>query len=203
MKALTGRQLEILNFVRTYSLENGCPPTIRECASHFNISLGAIQCHFAALQKKGYLSQSDKRSRSVRVIMDEEGYEPPPSVTRVPLLGAVAAGKPLLSEENYDGYVNLSEPFVKNDGTYFALKVKGASMINAGILDGDIAVIRQCNMADNGQIGVAVLDDAITLKRFYRESNRVRLEPENDEFKPIYCQDVHIVGTLSSIIRNY
>ena len=137
------------------------------------------------------------------MIMDEEGYEPPPSVTRVPLLGAVAAGKPLLSEENYDGYVNLSEPFVKNDGTYFALKVKGASMINAGILDGDIAVIRQCNMADNGQIVVAVLDDAITLKRFYRESNRVRLEPENDEFKPIYCQDVHIVGTLSSIIRNY
>ena len=92
---------------------------------------------------------------------------------------------------------------MKNDGTYFALKVKGSSMINAGILDGDIAVIHQCNMADNGQIVVAVLDDAITLKRFYRESNRVRLEPENDAFKPIYCQDVHIVGILSSIIRNY
>ena len=135
--------------------------------------------------------------------MDEEGYEPPPSVARVPLLGSVAAGKPLLSEENYDGYVNLSEPFVKNDGTYFALKVKGSSMIGAGILDGDIAVIRQCNTADNGQIVVAVLDDAITLKRFYREDYRIRLQPENDDFKPIYCQDVHVVGILSSIIRNY
>lgn len=203
MKALTGRQLEILDFVRTYSRENGCPPTIRECASHFGISLGAVQCHFAALQKKGYLSQSDKRSRSVRVIMDEEGYEPPPSVTRVPLLGSVAAGKPLLSEENYDGYVNLSEPLVKNDGTYFALRVKGSSMIGAGILDGDIAIIRQCNTADNGQIVVAVLDDAITLKRFYREDYRIRLQPENDDFKPIYCQDVLVVGILSSIIRNY
>ena len=203
MKVLTGRQLEILDFVRTYSRENGCPPTIRECASHFGISLGAIQCQFAALQKKGYLSQSANRSRSVRVIMDEEGYEPPPSVARVPLLGSVAAGKPLLSEENYDGYVNLSEPFVKNDGTYFALKVKGSSMIGAGILDGDIAVIRQCNTADNGQIVVAVLDDAITLKRFYREDYRIRLQPENDDFKPIYCQDVHVVGILSSIIRNY
>ncbi len=203
MKGLTGRQVEVLNFIRTYSLENGCPPTIRECASNFGISLGAIQCHFAALQKKGYLSQSDKRSRSVRVIMDEEGYEPPPAVVRVPLLGAVAAGKPLLSEENYDGYVNLVAPFVKNDGTYFALRVKGTSMVNAGILDGDIAVLRQCADAENGQIVVAVLDEAVTLKRFYRENSRIRLQPENDEFKPIYCQDVHVVGVLSTIIRSY
>lgn len=203
MKALTGRQLEILNFVRSYSLENGCPPTIRECANNFGISLGAIQCHYAALQKKGYLSQSGKRSRSVRVIMDEDGYEPPPAVTRIPLLGSVAAGKPLFSEENYDGYVNLTEPFIRNDGTYFALRVRGSSMINVGILDGDIAIIRQSNTAENGQIVVAVLEGAITLKRFYRESCRIRLQPENDDYKPIYCQDTMVVGILSNIIRNY
>lgn len=203
MKGLTGRQVEVLNFIRTYSMENGCPPTIRECASNFGISLGAIQCHFAALQKKGYLSHSDKRSRSVRVIMDEDGHEPLPAAIRIPLLGTVAAGKPLLSEENYDGYVNLVAPFVKNDGTYFALRVKGSSMVKAGILDGDIAVLRQCSEVEDGQIVVAVLDEAVTLKRFYRENSRIRLQPENDEFKPIYCQDVHVLGVLSSIIRSY
>lgn len=203
MKGLTGRQVEVLNFIRTYSMENGCPPTIRECASNFGISLGAIQCHFAALQKKGYLSHSDKRSRSVRVIMDEDGHEPLPAAIRIPLLGAVAAGKPLLSEENYDGYVNLAAPFVKNDGTYFALRVKGSSMDKAGILDGDIAVLRQCSEVEDGQIVVAVLDEAVTLKRFYRENSRIRLQSENDEFKPIYCQDVHVLGVLSSIIRSY
>ncbi len=203
MKGLTGRQVEVLNFIRTYSMENGCPPTIRECASNFGISLGAIQCHFAALQKKGYLSHSDKRSRSVRVIMDEDGHEPLPAAIRIPLLGAEAAGKPLLSEENYDGYVNLVAPFVKNDGTYFALRVKGSSMVKAGILDGDIAVLRQCSEVEDGQIVVAVLDEAVTLKRFYRENSRIRLQPENDEFKPIYCQDVHVLGVLSSIIRSY
>ncbi len=203
MKGLTGRQVEVLNFIRTYSMENGCPPTIRECASNFGISLGAIQCHFAALQKKGYLSHSDKRSRSVRVIMDEDGHEPLPAAIRIPLLGAVAAGKPLLSEENYDGYVNLAAPFVKNDGTYFALRVKGSSMVKAGILDGDIAVLRQCSEVEDGQIVVAVLDEAVTLKRFYRENSRIRLQSENDEFKPSYCQDVHVLGVLSSIIRSY
>ena len=203
MKELTGRQIEILNFIRSYSQENLCPPTIRECSAHFGITPGAVQCHFAALQKKGYLSQPDKRSRSIRVLLDEDGYDSQPTIVRVPLLGTVAAGKPLLCEENLEGYINLSEPFVKKTGTYFALKVRGTSMIEAGIQDGDMAIIRQTNTANNGQIVVAVLDDAITLKRFYKESYRIRLQPENPAFKPIYCQDAHIVGVLSSLIRTY
>lgn len=203
MKELTRRQIEILNFVRDYSQENLCPPTIRECSSHFGITPRAVQCHFSALQKKGYLSQSEKRSRSVRVLMDESGYERAPAVIRIPILGTVAAGKPLLCEENLDGYLNLSEPFVGKDDTYFALKVRGSSMIDAGIFDGDIAVIRQQHTANNGEIVVAVLDEAITLKRFFKESCRIRLQPENPAFKPIYCQNVQIAGVLASLIRTY
>lgn len=203
MKELTRRQIEILNFVRDYSQENLCPPTIRECSSHFGITPRAVQCHFSALQKKGYLSQSEKRSRSVRVLMDESGYERAPAVIRIPILGTVAAGKPLLCEENLDGYLNLSEPFVGKDDTYFALKVRGNSMIDAGIFDGDIAVIRQQHTANNGEIVVAVLDEAITLKRFFKESCRIRLQPENPAFKPIYCQNVQIAGVLTSLIRTY
>lgn len=203
MKELTRRQIEILNFVRDYSQENLCPPTIRECSSHFGITPRAVQCHFSALQKKGYLSQSEKRSRSVRVLMDESGYERAPAVIRIPILGTVAAGKPLLCEENLDGYLNLSEPFVGKDNTYFALKVRGNSMIDAGIFDGDIAVIRQQHTANNGEIVVAVLDEAITLKRFFKESCRIRLQPENPAFKPIYCQNVQIAGVLASLIRTY
>lgn len=203
MKELTRRQIEILNFVRDYSQENLCPPTIRECSSHFGITPRAVQCHFSALQKKGYLSQSEKRSRSVRVLMDESGYERAPAVIRIPILGTVAAGKPLLCEENLDGYLNLSEPFVGKDDTYFALKVRGNSMIDAGIFDGDIAVIRQQHTANNGEIVVAVLDEAITLKRFFKESCRIRLQPENPAFKPIYCQNVQIAGVLASLIRMY
>ena len=97
----------------------------------------------------------------------------------------------------------MSENFLHTGGTYFALRVKGDSMIEAGILDGDLAIIRQENTAENGQIVVAVLDDAITLKRFFQESCRVRLEPENSAYKPIYCQDVHVAGVLAGIIRTY
>ena len=203
MKELTRRQIEIVNFVRDYSQEKLCPPTIRECSSHFGITPRAVQCHFSALQKKGYLSQSEKRSRSVRVLMDESGYERAPAVIRIPILGTVAAGKPLLCEENLDGYLNLSEPFVGKEDTDFALKVRGNSMIDAGIFDGDIAVIRQQHTANNGEIVVAVLDEAITLKRFFKESCRIRLQPENPAFKPIYCQNVQIAGVLASLIRTY
>lgn len=203
MKELTVRQQEILSFIRSFCLENGCPPTIRECSAHFGISLRAIQCHFTALQKKGYLSQSDKRSRSIRILVDDESGEDRPSFRRVPVLGTVAAGKPLLCEENCDGHIVLAEPFLRSNGTYFALRVRGSSMIEAGILDGDLALIKQCNTAVNGQIVVAVLDEAITLKRFFQEPCRIRLQPENSAYKPIYCQNVQIVGVLAGIIRTY
>ncbi len=203
MKVLTDRQREVLEFIADFTDENVCPPTVREIGDHFGISLRAVQDHVAALQKKGYLSLSQKRSRSIRVLKDERKKVDTTFTTKVPLLGTVAAGKPLLSEENFDGYLTVSEPFVKPGKTYYALHVRGSSMINAGILEGDIAVIEQTEIADDGQIVVALVDESITIKRFFKETNRVRLQPENPDFQPIYCQNVRIVGTLAGIIRQY
>ena len=203
MKTLTERQKEVLEFIARFSEENGYPPTVREIGENFGISLRAVQDHIAACQKKGYLSQCQKRSRSFRVIKGDNFSESKAFVTKVPKLGTIAAGKPLLSEENLDGYVTISEPFVKPGKTYFALNVRGASMVNAGILEGDLAIIEQTEMAAEGQIVVAVVDNAITLKRFYKEQDRIRLQPENPDFQPIYASDVKIAGIMVGLVRTY
>lgn len=203
MKEITNRQNEVLTFISEFTEANSYPPTVREIGENFGISLRAVQDHIAALQRKGYLSQSQKRSRSIKVLKNDGKKESAPFIGKIPLLGTVAAGKPLLCEENLDGYVNLTEPFVRPDKQYFALRVRGTSMKNAGILEGDLAVIEQSSTAQDGQIVVAVLDEAITLKRYYQESARVRLQPENEDFQPIYTQDVRIVGILSNIVRSY
>ena len=203
MKALTDRQKEVLEFIARFSEENGFPPTVREIGENFGISLRAVQDHIAACQKKGYLAQSQKKSRSFRVIKGDTVQEPRVFVVKVPKLGTVAAGKPLLSEENIDGYVNIAEPFVKPGKTYFALNVRGASILNAGILEGDLAIIEQSEMAEEGQIVVAVVENAITLKRFYREQDRVRLQPENPDFQPIYSDNVKIAGIMVGLVRTY
>lgn len=204
MKILTNRQKEVLEFIARFTDDNGYPPTVREIGDHFDISLRAVQDHIAACQKKGYLSQCQKRSRSIRVLKNEEGVSESRAFTaRIPLLGTVAAGKPLLSEENVDGYVTIAEPFVRPGKTYFALRVRGASMINAGILEGDLAIIEKADVASEGQIVVAVVDNAITLKRFYREENRIRLQPENPDFQPIYTNDAHLAGIMVGLVRTY
>ncbi len=202
MKQITERQQEVLSFISVFTKNNSYPPTVREIGEHFDISLRAVQDHITALQKKGFLALTQKKSRSLRVLADNS-VEPDTFMSRVPLLGTIAAGRPLLSEENLDGYVNLTEPFVRPGKTYFALRVRGTSMINAGILEGDLAVIEQTSVAVDGQIVVAVVDDAITLKRFYKEASGIRLQPENPAFEPILRKDVRVVGTLSNIVRTY
>lgn len=203
MKDITDKQKETLAFISEYIEENGTPPSVRDISIHENVSLRAIQDRLTALQKKGYVSLKPKSARSIRVLEDVRAHEPELFVGKVPVLGTVAAGKPLLSEENLDGYVNLTEPFVRPGKSYFALRVRGLSMVNAGILDGDLAIVEQANTAVDGQIIVAVIEDAITLKRYYKEATRVRLQPENPDFQAIYCQDVRIVGILSNIVRTY
>lgn len=205
MRQITDRQQEVLNFISYFTKTNSYPPTVREISDHFNISIRAVQDHIAALQKKGFISIKPKSSRSIKVLQESSSFqeEPETFIGKVPVLGTVAAGKPLLSEENLDGYINLTEPFVRPGKSYFALRVRGTSMINAGILEGDLAIIEQASTAVDGQIIVAVIDDAITLKRYYKESGRVKLQPENPAFQPIYCTDLRIVGILSNIVRTY
>jgi repressor LexA len=203
MKELTERQREVLSFISAYTKSHTYPPTIREIADHFSISVKGAYDHLNALKKKGYLRLSDKRSRTIEVVHPMEGQEDAEQLIQIPILGTVAAGKPILAEENWEGTITIPPSMVKKQGTYFALNVRGDSMIEAGIMDGDLAIIEKRETAHNGEIVVAVVDDAVTLKRFYKESNRIRLQPENAAYSPIYCQDVRLLGRLSCIIRSY
>ena len=204
MKALTSCQQDALRFIREYCDENCRPPTVREVAEHFGITVKAAQDRISALRKKHYLAPSDNRSRSFRILIGiDEAEKTEPELVHVPLLGQVAAGKPLLCEDNIEKYLSIPETMLGKNHEYFALKIKGNSMINAGIWDGDTALIQQCETAENGEIIVAVLDDSATLKRFFKEPSRIRLQPENPDFNPIYCQDVRIAGKLAAIFRTY
>ena len=201
MKELTSRQKQVLSFIAEYIRKNSYPPTIREIADHFEISVKGAHDHITALRKKGHLKQLDKRPRTMGLTharpRDNE------DLLEIPLLGSVAAGLPVLAEENFDGNIVLHRSMLKKNKKYFALKVKGDSMTGAGILEGDTAVIEKQNTVRNGEIAVAVLDEAVTLKRFYKESTRVRLQSENPNYKPMYSQDVKILGRLFTIIRSY
>lgn len=203
MKEITERQKEILNFISDYQEENSYPPTVREIGDHFGVSIRAVQDHITALQKKGFISQTQKKSRSIKVLIDERKKDSSMFLDKVPVIGTIAAGKPLLCEENYEGYVTLTEPFIRPGKSYFALHVRGQSMQGAGILEGDLAIVEQASSAVDGQIVVAVIDDAITLKRYFKEPSRIRLQPENPAFHPIYCQEVRIVGILANLVRTY
>ena len=201
MKELTERQRQILQFVSDYTEENSFPPTVRETADHFSVSIKAIQDHFAALTKKGYLLKDEKHARSLKVVGNVT--KKTCKGIKIPLLGSVAAGKPIFCDENYENAIFLAEPFIRPGNSYFALHVKGTSMINVGINDGDLAIIKQQSVAEDGDIVVAIIEDSVTLKRFFREPTRICLQAENPEFKPIYSQDVKILGKLSHIIREY
>jgi repressor LexA len=201
MKKLTTRQTEILNFLKTFIQRNKYPPTMREIAAHFSISPKGAYDHIKALEKKNQIRCNINRSRAIEIIGNDDDDDQ--SLIQVPLLGHVAAGIPLLAEENLEGTISLPcETLGK--GNFFALHVQGDSMQDAGILDGDIAVFLEKPTADNGDIVVArINDEAVTLKRFYKEKNRVKLKAENPVYPPIYTQNVRILGKLKSIIRNY
>ena len=205
MKAMRGpteRQQEVLDFISHYLLTHTYPPTIREVADHFKISIKGASDHLGALKKKGLLKQGDRKSRTIELVRADESETD--SFVEIPVLGTVAAGRPILAIENMDGAVKLHRSFVKKNSQYFALKVRGDSMEGVGILDGDTAVIEHQNQVRNGDIAVVSLDDSVTLKTFYKENTRIRLQPENDKYSPIYAsRDVRILGRLVHIIRTY
>ncbi len=201
MKGLTKRQAEVMTFVQGFIMEMTYPPTIREIASEFGISVKAAFDHIKALEKKNMIKSSSNKSRSLEII--DTAYSPNVEMIQVPLIGTVAAGVPLLAEENLERTIPFAQK-VLGSGAFFALHVQGDSMIEAGIFDGDIAIIRQVQDASNGDIVVArIAEEAVTLKRYYREQNRIRLQPENAAYQPIFTQDMKILGKLHMIVRNY
>jgi len=200
MKGPTERQKEVLGFIAAYINMHTYPPTIREVADFFSISIKGASDHLTALRKKGLLKQGDKKSRTMELI----GGEDEGDFTEIPILGSVAAGRPILAVENMDGSIKMHRTLLRNTAKYFALKVKGDSMEGAGIMDGDMAVIEYQNTVRNGEIAVVMLDDAVTLKTFYKESARIRLQPENSKYSPIFCsRDVRVLGRLAHIFRSY
>jgi len=202
MKELTKRQKEVLSFIANHISKHSYPPTIREIAEHFRISVKGAYDHVAALKRKDYLKQDGNRSRTMALTesKEDEDYE---LLANIPIVGTVAAGVPILSEENWEGTLTVYKPSLKRNRVYFAVKVRGDSMTGAGIVDGDMAVIEKQSTAANGEIVVAVVDEAVTIKRFFKENSRIKLQAENPDYKPIYRQEVRILGRLAQIIRDY
>jgi len=201
MKEMTKRQLQVLNFIAEYIRKQSFPPTVRDIADHFDISVKGAHDHITALRKKGHLKQADKRPRTIGLAYKRP--EDSPDLLEIPILGSVAAGIPLLAEENFDGNIVMHRAMFKKSKKYFALKVKGDSMSGAGILEGDTAIIEKQSTVLNGEIAVAVIDEAVTLKRFFKENTRIRLQSENPAYKPIYSKDVKILGRLFTVVRSY
>jgi repressor LexA len=204
MRPLTERQIDIINFIRAFVASNKYPPTFREISDHYQISARGAYDHLKALQTKGVVRWDKSRARSIELLDDP--YPAPDQeklhIRMIPLLGTVVAGTPLSSEENFDGYIELPNSML-GSGEYFALRVKGDSMIGAGIQAGDLAIIRSQETANNGDIVVAMVEEGITLKRFYKEANRVHLKAENPAYPPIYTRDLRILGKLSHLQRSY
>ena len=200
-KGLTRRQKEILTFVQRHSEAHGYPPSVREIGQALGLtSSSTVHSHLAALERKGYLRRDPSKPRALEVLRDEREV-PPKKVVALPVVGRVAAGQRILAAENIEDYFPLPADFVRSDDA-FILHVHGDSMVNAGIVDGDLLLVRKQQNAQNGDIVVARVDgDEATVKRFFKEADRVRLQPENDALEPIYTRDVAIEGVGLAVIH--
>jgi len=200
---LTDRQREILNYIEREVRTTGVPPSIRQIGVALGISsTNGVRAHLQALEKKGYIHRSSRTSRGIASLdrLRRTATRAPHETVAIPILGHVTAGQPILAVENRDGVLHLDPSLVKGTDT-FALRIEGDSMIGAGILDGDYVLVRPQQSADNGDIVVALLEDSVTVKRFYREAAGFRLQPENPRLAPIYVSDVQICGKVMALIR--
>lgn len=198
MKELNSTQKKIYEFLAERS-QNGVPPSVREiCAAVGLKSTSSVQANLIALEKAGYIERGDpKLKRSIRVLGPEAD-----NTTNVPLVGTVTAGMPILAVEQIEGYIPYAGP-VSRDKALFALHVRGESMINAGILDGDIVIVEKTPVAENGEIVVALIEDEATVKTFYKENGHFRLQPENDTMDPIIVDEVIILGKVKALTRYF
>lgn len=196
------RQERILRFIEESVARHGYPPTVREIGAAVGLSSPAsVHAHLAALEAKGHIRRGLAKRRALEVVRPRVvEASPSTGLYRIPLVGRVAAGKPLLAVEDVEDYIDIPAFLGQGDG-FFALRVTGDSMINAGIREGDLVVVKRQENADDGDIVVALLGDEATLKRFYRESEQVRLQPENDTMPPIFTRDPRIVGRVTGVLR--
>ena len=197
---ITQKQSEILEYIKSQILNKGYPPSVRGICSAVNLkSTSSVHAHLESLEKNGYIRRDPTKPRTIEIIDDNFNLTRREMVN-VPVLGQVAAGEPILAVDNITGYFPIPSEFMPNEET-FILTVKGDSMINIGIYNGDQIVVEKCNTAENGEIIVALIDDSATVKRFYKENGHIRLQPENDFMDPIIVDDCMILGKVIGLMR--
>lgn len=203
MEKLTKRQEEILNYIKEYIVSHGFPPTVREIGKALGVSSPAtIHAHLANLQNKGIIKKDGSKNRAIELLVENEYAMQNEEVTKVPLLGKITAGNPIEAIEKPNEFFSLPSYLIPKKKEVFTLKVSGTSMINAGILDGDIIIVERQNTARNGEIVVAMtIDNEVTLKTYYKEKDHFRLQPENDMMEPIILDSVFILGKAIGLYR--
>ena len=197
---ITAKQSEILEYIKNQIVNKGYPPSVRDICEAVHLkSTSSVHAHLETLEKNGYIRRDPTKPRAIEIIDDNFNLTRR-EVVNVPLIGQVAAGQPILAVENITNYFPIPAEFLNNSET-FMLNVKGDSMINTGIYDGDMIIVRRQQTADNGEVIVALVDDSATVKRFYKEDGHYRLQPENDFMDPIIVDNVEIVGKVIGLIR--
>ena len=197
---ITDKQREILEYIKKEILNRGYPPTVRDICEAVNLkSTSSVHSHLETLEKNGYIRRDPTKPRAIEIVDDNFNLTRR-EFANVPLIGQVAAGQPLLAVENIESYFPVPTEFMPNAES-FMLNVKGESMINAGIFDGDNILVEKCDNVHNGDIVVALIDDSATVKTFYKEDGHIRLQPENDTMDPIIVPDCKIVGKVFGVFR--
>ncbi len=199
---ITPKQQEILDYIKDEILKRGYPPTVREICETVHLkSTSSVHSHLETLEKNGYIRRDPTKPRAIE-ICDDSFQMVRTEMVSIPIIGNVAAGQPIFAEENIQDYFPVPADMVPK-GESFILNVRGDSMINAGILNGDRIFVHACDTAANGSIVVALIEDSATVKTFYRENGHVRLQPENDTMNPIIVDDCRILGTVYGVFRFY
>ena len=200
---ITPKQQEILDFIKSEILNKGYPPAVRDICEAVHLkSTSSVHSHLETLEKNGYIRRDPTKPRAIE-IMDDQFNLTRREMVNVPMIGTVAAGQPILAQEHIEGYFPIPAEFMPNEQS-FMLKVKGDSMINAGIFDGDQVLVKQQPTADNGDIVVALVEDSATVKTFYKEKGYYRLQPENDTMDPIIITgEIQILGKVFGVMRFY
>ena len=197
---ISAKQTEILEYIKEVTLSRGYPPTVREIGEAVGLkSSASVHAHLATLEKNGFIRRDPSKPRAIEIVDDDFALTRK-EYAQIPIVGRVAAGEPLLAEENIQDYFPIPVEMLPND-QIFMLIVKGDSMINAGIFDGDKVIVRQKNSAQNGDIVVALIEDGATVKTFYNEGDHIRLQPENPDYDPIIVKDVAILGEVIGVFR--
>ena len=198
---ISEKQLQILDYIKDEILLKGYPPTVREICEKVGLrSTSSVHSHLNTLEENGYIRRDPTKPRAIEIV-DEQFNLSRREMTSIPVLGRVAAGEPLLAVENIVDYFALPAEFLPNSQLYI-LEVHGESMINIGFLDGDYIIVEKVETAHNGDIVVALIDDSVTVKRFFKEDGHIRLQPENDFMDPIIVNDCTIVGKVCALYRN-